>query len=196
MKRCTRCDRTYPDDNLNFCLDDGELLVLYAGDDATKSLRDDAPPTVVLDQTRVTNPVSWPSPSMGQPPQQSQPPMQQTWQPPQQQAQYQPNYAFAPHPMMMRGTMGASQVLPIVSLSLGIASIVIGWCCSIGVLLAPAAIITGAIGLFQIKTNPGAYSGKGLAIAGIATGSLYIVGVIIFVMLYGAAILMGGLAGN
>jgi hypothetical protein len=191
MKRCTRCDRTYTDDNLNFCLDDGELLVLFATEEATRPLRDDAPPTVVLDQTRVTNPVSWPAPSIGQPTQQSQPPMQQTWQPPPQQAQYQPNYAFAPHPMMMRGS--ASQALPIVSLSLGVASITIGWCCYIGVLLGPAAIITGAIGLFQIKSNPSAYGGKGLAIAGIATGALYIVGIVVIILIYGAALLLGGL---
>ena len=181
MKRCPRCNRTYPDDNLNFCLDDGELLALFSGEEPTRSLRDESPPTIVLDPPRNTNPISWaPSPS-----QQQMPPMQQ-WQ---NASVPQQNYAFAPHPMMMRSS--PNQTLPIVSLCLGIASITVGWCCYIGVLLGPAAMITGFIGLTQSKSNPDLYSGRGLSIAGIIMGGLYFVGLVLFMGLYGAAVFLG-----
>jgi hypothetical protein len=178
MKLCPRCNRTYSDDNLNFCLEDGELLTHFSEEEPTRSLRDNPPPTVVLDPTRITNPISWP---------QSEPVQQ--WQPGQ--PVHQPNYAFAPHPMMM--VQSANQTLPIVSLSLGVASITIGWCCYIGVLLGPAAMITGFIGLAQNKSNPQAFGGKGLAIAGIAMGALYFVGLIFLIVIYGAAALLGNL---
>ena len=92
------------------------------------------------------------------------------------------NYAFAPHPMIMRS--GSTQTLPIVSLSLGVASITVGWCCYLGVLLGPAAMITGFIGLAQSKSNPDAYGGRGMAIGGIVMGGLYFVGLVLFIVIY------------
>ena len=181
MKRCPICNRTYPDDNLNFCLDDGELLAHYSGEEPTRSLRDDAPPTVVLDPVRQTNPISW---APGSPPMQQGSAPTQQWQSPNPQ-----NYAFAPHPMMMRAA--PSQALPIVAMSLGIASITVGWCCYIGVLLGPAAMITGFIGLAQSKNNPGGSGGRGFSIAGIVMGALYFVGLVVFLVIYGAAIFFG-----
>jgi hypothetical protein len=175
MKRCSRCNRTYSDDNLNFCLEDGELLTHYADEEPTRSLRDNPPPTVVMDPTRVTNPISWPQ---GQP-------MQQQW--PQSQPVHQPNYAFAPHPMMMRSP---NQTLPLVSLCLGIGSMTIGWCCSLGLLLAPAAMITGGIALAQNKKNPDLYGGKGLAVGGIVVGGAFLVLWLIFMILWGIANLL------
>jgi hypothetical protein len=177
MKRCARCNRTYSDDSLNFCLEDGELLTHYADEEPTRSLRDNPPPTMVMDPTRVTNPITWPQ---GQPAQQ--------WQ--QAQPVHQPNYAFAPHPMMMRSP---NQTLPLVSLCLGIGSMTIGWCCYIGFLLAPAALITGGIALSQIKKDPASFSGKGLAVGGMITGGVFLVLYILILVLYGAAIFLGNL---
>lgn len=183
MKSCPRCHKTYSDNDLNFCLDDGELLVAGQGEEPTRSLRDDSPPTIVLDPPRNTNPISWAQ--QQPPPQQSYPPAQ--WQSPQPQQ----NYAFAPHPMMMRS--GPNQTLPIVSLCLGVASISVGWCCYLGVLLGPAAIVTGVIGMVQNKNNPDMYGGRGLALAGIITGALYFVGLVFLILIYGAAIFLGNL---
>jgi len=180
MKQCPECRRIYRDETLNFCLDDGELLVHAQGEEPTRPLRDDSPPTIVLDPPRNTNPISW---AQQPPPQQSYPPAQWQSPPPQQ------NYAFAPHPMMVRS--GPNQTLPIVSLCLGIASITVGWCCYIGALLGPAAIVTGIIGMVQNKNNPDAYGGRGLALAGIITGTLYFVGLVFFILIYGAAIFLG-----
>jgi hypothetical protein len=42
MKQCPKCNQTYTDDTLNFCLEDGEWLI---GDQ-----RSDDPPTAVLSE--------------------------------------------------------------------------------------------------------------------------------------------------
>jgi hypothetical protein len=55
MKICPTCRKTYPDDNLNFCLEDGAVLTLAS---------DEPAPTVMMSQPRPTNP----SPSMGSQP--------------------------------------------------------------------------------------------------------------------------------
>ena len=48
MKICPTCRRTYEDDGLNFCLEDGALLNFTSSD---------AAPTVVMEQPRPTNPM-------------------------------------------------------------------------------------------------------------------------------------------
>lgn len=174
MKQCLRCQKTYTDPTLNFCLEDGELLVAVDGPSRSG---DDSPPTVMFEQGRRTNPVGWPV----NPP--SAPPAQ--WQQP----QMNPQQQFGGYPM----TVSPNQTLAIVSLCLGISSITIGWCCYIGVLLAPAAMITGWISMSQIKSDPEKNGGRGMAIAGIATGAVYIVIMALIVVLYGAAIFLGNL---
>jgi len=81
-----------------------------------------------------------------------------------------------------------------ISLVLGIVSMTIGWCCSFGVLTAPVAIALGIAALVQIKNNPTRYSGKGMAIGGIATGGLYIAFFVLMILIYGVAIIAGGLS--
>ncbi len=177
MKHCPKCGRSYEDANLNFCLEDGELLSLQA----TGSAVDDSPPTVMLDPARRTNPTGWP-------PQQqpgSAPPMQ--WSAPQANA---PAVHFGGLPM----TVSPNQTLAIVSLSLGIASMTIGWCCYLGVLLAPASIITGYIALSQIKRDPTRYTGRGMAHGGIWTGVAYLALLLVIILIYGAAILLQGIS--
>lgn len=173
MKQCLRCQKTYTDQTLNFCLDDGELLV--AVDGPTRS--EDAPPTVMFEQARRTNPTGWPP----QPPP-SAPPAQ--WQPQPMNAQQ-----FGAYPM----TISPNQTLAIVSLCLGVSSITIGWCCYLGLLLGPAAMITGFIAMSQNKNDPQKYGGRGMAIGGIVTGALYIAIMALIVVLYGAAIFLGSL---
>jgi len=55
MKICPRCQKTYTDDNLNFCLEDGSVLEQSAGGPL--------PETVLLNQPRITVPVQ---PTQGQ----------------------------------------------------------------------------------------------------------------------------------
>lgn len=49
MKICPTCRKSYADDNLNFCLEDGSVLTLTSND---------PPPTVMMSQPRPTDPVS------------------------------------------------------------------------------------------------------------------------------------------
>lgn len=49
MKVCPRCQKTYTDDNLNFCLDDGSVLSQASG-------ADPLPETVLINQPRMTTP--------------------------------------------------------------------------------------------------------------------------------------------
>lgn len=169
MKICPACNQTYTDENLNFCLTDGSLLTETA---------DDAPPTVMLNQARTTAP-NWND--YQAPPQ----PPQQAWgnQP---LAAQQP---FAPAVAIQR----TDQTLAIVSLCLGIASVTVGWCCSSGLLLSPAALITGFIALSQIKKNPHLSGGRGLAIGGIVTATIYLAVLVLIIIIYGVAFLVGGI---
>src|SRR5687768_6100536 len=71
-KRCPKCGQTYADRDLNFCLNDGELLTYgaepsrgpqYADDLPATRLADDSPPTIMMGSPRETNPTGWPSAS-------------------------------------------------------------------------------------------------------------------------------------
>lgn len=178
MKQCPRCQRTYEDNQLNFCLDDGELLTLKP--QAQTRYADDAPPTLLLDQSRVTNPAEWPHSPPSAPP--------APWQG---QGQNMPQPQFAP--LMMNRS--ADKTLAIASLCLGIGSMTIGWCCSSGMLLSPAALITGFLALSYIKKDPNAYTGRGFAIGGIVMGTIFLSIYILILLIYGLAVIGGGLSG-
>ncbi|HJS51525.1 MAG TPA: DUF4190 domain-containing protein [Pyrinomonadaceae bacterium] len=177
MKRCPKCGQSYTDPDINFCLNDGELLSRltepsYSSPfgDQRSPRQDDSPPTVVLDQSRVTNPIGWNPPAS--------PPVR--YQPPQGQIFSSYTTPASPNP-----TLG------IVSLVAGLCSI-LGFCCSIGFILSPAAIITGIVALVQNKKDPERYGGRGFAIGGIATGIAFLVFWVIYVLLLiGGSIIQG-----
>ena len=173
MKQCPQCGQTYSDTEINFCLNDGELLrhsVDYAPN--ARTAFNDSPPTQILNKSRITN---------ADPPPHS-PPVRWLGQ------QNYPLQQFAQYPMTMR----PNQTLAAVSLGLGIGSLTIGWCCSLGLLLSPAALITGFIALSQIKKDPRANSGRGLAIGGIVTAAIFLACYILFIIIYGLAAIIGG----
>lgn len=170
MKRCPRCGETYTDQDINFCLNDGELLSRLT--DSRPSAFDDSPPTVVLDQARITNPIGWSA--QAPPPTQYQPPQGQIFSP----------YAMPTSP---------DQTLATVSLAAGAASITIGWCCSSGLLLGPAAMIVGFIALSQNKKDPQSYGGRGLAIGGIVAGGLFLLIYVGIMVVYLLAALLSNL---
>jgi hypothetical protein len=74
------------------------------------------------------------------------------------------------------------QTLAVASLICGIISITLGLICG-GPVLGVAAIVLGIIALLQIKNDPRRYGGKGLAIIGIITGSLWILFGIFFLLI-------------
>jgi hypothetical protein len=77
-----------------------------------------------------------------------------------------------------------TSALSIVSLVLGILSLLSSCCC--GLLAIPfsiGAIVCGIIGISKANASPQEVSGKGLAIGGIATGAVAIVvGIVMFAL--------------
>lgn len=161
MKICPKCQQSYTDADLNFCLNDGEMLVL----------QDVAPPTIFMDAPRTTNP-NWQTNAH-----------QNTWQnqqmtPPNQQT-FQPMNNL---PMMQ--TIGQNQTLPIISLTLGIFSLGLFCCWIAGLPLSIAAVITGYIGMNNANNNPNEYGGKGMAIGGLILGGIGLVVSLIMIIFY------------
>jgi len=166
---------------LTFCTSDGTPLT-----EAPPSA-DYPPPTMVMPSSPVTA-TQEERPTMrmpvegvyggplAMPPQQQ--PVAPSWQPPP------APFALAAQP---------TQALALTSMILGLVSIPLGFCCSLGLLTAPVAIGLGIFSLVQIKNYPDQYTGKPLAIIGISTGALYLVGVVLMILLYGLGIILGGL---
>jgi len=152
MKVCPRCKKTYGDDTLNFCLDDGELLTMLQPSPGGYA---EEPPTMVLDQARVTDPISW-----GQQPT-APPPVRWT----------------APGPIAQQQFGGfaavrrADQTLATVSMILGIISLAVS-CCYGGIWLGIPAAILGFLALNKASSDSEKYGGKGLALAGVVMGGV------------------------
>ncbi|HEV7699448.1 MAG TPA: DUF4190 domain-containing protein [Pyrinomonadaceae bacterium] len=147
MKQCPRCSQTYSDDTLNFCLSDGELLSYVP----PGRVVDDSPPTMILDQARVTDPLS------GWQQQSAQPPAK--WQPQTPAAQF-GGFGMA---------VAQDKTFPTVALVLGILSLAVS-CCYGGIWLGLPAAIIGFIGMKNVDKDPNRYGGRGLALAGMIMG--------------------------
>jgi hypothetical protein len=162
MKVCPKCNKNYDDDNLNFCLNDGELLL------ETESV--DAPPTIMMDAPRQTNEnlgnFETGFPNQNQTDQQN----QQIFQTP----------FGSPQNMMM--TASKDQTLPIVALVAGILSVVMS-CCYLGILFGPVGLIVGFIGISNVNKNSEAYDGKSLAVVGMVLGGVGFVLSFLFILL-------------
>jgi len=172
MKRCPTCNRTFDEEWLGFCTEDGTALI------ASDSMTPEPPPTVQIPTAQVTNPqgqTPFDLPGSYTP----QRPVAPVWQPPP-----------PPPPLQVSGQ---KQGLAVASLVLGIFSITIGWCCSIGLLSAPTAIVLGAVSLMQIKNDPAQNTGKPLSIIGICMGAAYLAFWLIIFLIYGFAIFMGSI---
>ncbi len=99
MKICPRCQKTYTDDNLNFCLEDGSVLTQAAGE---------PPQTVMINEPRITQ----------QQPSTSSQPMSQPG--------GQPAWNVAPQPYSMQPPKKSSKMWIWVVLILGVLAIVCG----------------------------------------------------------------------
>jgi len=150
MKRCLKCGQAYVDETLNYCLNDGEILIRETGyEPPPTQFADDSPPTLVMNQPRVTNPIDWGSSSLAQ--SQGMPPAQS------------PQYGMAGF------TASKDQTLPMISLILGTISIFMV-CCAGGIWLGLPAAIVGFLAMKNVDTNPAKYGGRGMAIAGMVIG--------------------------
>jgi hypothetical protein len=174
MKRCPSCNRTFDEDWLAFCTEDGATLV----EAPAASSAGEPPPTVRIPPAIHTDPSAqkpFDLPGSYNPPQ----PIAPAWQPP------------PPPPLIPVASQ--KQGLAVASLIIGIISLTVGWCCYFGVVTGPVAIALGIIQLVQIKNKPSEYTGKPLAIIGIVTGGVYFVVLALIIIIYGAAFLAGGL---
>ena len=154
MRICPKCGKIYSDPNINFCLNDGELLSrkgLLSEEEPKTIFADDSPDTILLDETRVTNPIGFPSSIVPVPTQQYHTPVHQ------------------PQVIQYGGYRANDQTVPIVSFILGICSIV-AICCFGGFYFGIPAAILGLIGMSNVNKNPEQYGGKGFAITGIVLG--------------------------
>ena len=151
MKQCPRCRQIYNDDQLNFCLNDGELLSAEDAGTYTPPVSDDSPPTLMMDPSRVTNPIGW---QAGQPIEPFGSPNHII---------SAPAYATSIH------SQKKDQTLPTVSLVLGVAACLLV-CCSGGIWLGLPAAVVGFLGLRNTDNDPSRYGGRGLAIAGMVLG--------------------------
>lgn len=165
MKRCLKCGQAYSDDTLNFCLNDGELLINQSGyEPPPTQFADDSPPTLVMNQPRVTNPIDWANSPIGQ-------------------------TQVSPLPVANQQYGSAAygkttdQTLATVSLVLGIVSVFLV-CCAGGILLGLPAAIVGYIAMKNVETNPAKYSGRGMAIAGMVLGIVTFLGSL-FILIFG-----------
>lgn len=183
MKKCPKCGQAYSDPGLNFCLNDGELLMqqqdAYAPprfEPPTQYADDDPPPTVLMSDARETNPTGW-QPSESLP------------------AQWQGQQIVTPpghSPVQYANFATPNPTLGIISLILGVSSL-ISVCCSLGIVFNVAAIVTGIIALVLNKKDPQAHGGRGFAIGGIAIGGLLLLFYILFIIIYGLAALGGAI---
>lgn len=160
MKRCPKCGQTYTDGNINFCLNDGELLSQPT--EAPGTTFDDSPPTIMMDQPRVTDQVKWQAP-----------PTPAQYQSP---TPYVPGMS-APPAMVLNNP---DQTLAIISLGLGIGSLVL-ICCYGGIWLGIPAAVVGFIAIQKANRDPVAYGGKGLAIAGSVIGGISFLLAVVFI---------------
>jgi len=151
MKQCLKCGQSYTDDTLNFCLNDGELLISTAGYDPPPTrYADDTPPTLIMNQPRVTNPIHWAGSTPAQWQGQSPVPNQQS-------------YGLASY-----GTT-PNQTLATISLILGVISMFMV-CCAGGIWLGLPAAVVGFIAMKNADNDPTRYGGRGLAIGGLVLG--------------------------
>ena len=160
MKRCPRCGQGYTESDINFCLNDGELLMQYTPDEPQTIFSedipptrfgDDSPPTVMMDRGRVTNQTAWPQSSPPAPWQSRTPAMQNQG-------------------TVLGGfTMSRDQTLPTIALVLGVGSAIMV-CCYGGIWLGIPAAIVGFLGMRNADTDPTRYSGRGMAIGGMVLG--------------------------
>jgi hypothetical protein len=178
MKRCPRCNQTFTDEWLTFCTQDGTSLVEAEASPAEPPptlLQPPMPPSVSpAEQPTLDMPGRYsPPPAPYIPPT----PQATGWNPP----------APPPYPQ------SPQQSLAVSSLVLGIFSLTIGWCCSLGVITSPIAIVLGIVALVQAKNNPLRYGGKGFAIGGLVMGALYFAILLLIIIFYGLGILMSGM---
>ena len=162
MKRCPKCGQAYDDAAINFCLNDGELLLAA---DSPSLANDDSPPTLMMDAPRPTDPGNWTSEPITQ------------WMPPTPTAYDRPSVM----PMQQSYGVAKDQTIPVIAMVLGIVSIPL-MCCYGGIWIGLPAAVLGFLGMRNADSAPDRYAGRGFAIAGMVLGLISFLLSVIFVL--------------
>ena len=159
MKRCNVCSRTYADDSMTFCLDDGSLLSASYQEGGTQQINPPRSTDPLATEVLRTNA----SPQLG------------SFAPPQQNSYGSANFQPPPPPAF---------VPPQTTHGLAIASFILGLIpCTCFPSLA--AIILGHIALSKIAAQPTLYKGRTLAMWGTGLGYFFTVVNIIYGIIVG-----------
>ncbi|HKO36150.1 MAG TPA: DUF4190 domain-containing protein [Pyrinomonadaceae bacterium] len=159
MKRCPTCNLTFEEDWLSFCTQDGTTLI-----EEYPASSEPPPATMAPAQ---------PDAPAGNTPSAELPPSAPEWRPPQRAV---PEWKPPPPPNYAQPQ---NKSLATASMILGIISVTVGWLC-MGPLFAIAAIVLGAVALSQIKKTPDRVGGTQMAWTGVITGSVAVIGIMIF----------------
>jgi Domain of unknown function (DUF4190) len=92
-------------------------------------------------------------------------------------------YGQGPDPRYGAGGLPTTNAKATASLVVGIGSLVLSWCCGLGV-LGVVAIVLGIKARSEIKYSRGTQDGDGMALGGIITGAIAVVlGVLVLVLI-------------
>jgi hypothetical protein len=183
MKRCPACQRTYTDDSLSYCLEDGSTLYSDSSGSA------DMAATLIIPEPRMTSPAVpdtyRPTPTPPRPFTAPQP----AWPPP-------AVSPLTPHAAQARPGRGAavtSLVLAISSFALlgfcviagaaDVESTLIGGIFLFSVLLALAGAVLGIVAASKSSKDVSAQNSKVMAIVSLALNGLYLLISIVFLIL-------------
>jgi len=184
MKRCLTCNRTFTDESLGFCIEDGSILVNHespGSESQATAVFPNPPPTVQMPPPRATDRVA--GAFSGSPPR----PEPYGW-------ANESAPVWIPPPPPPQPRVGQQQTLAVLSLILGLLSITFGWICFGGPVLGFFAAVLGIIALVQIKNNPAHYTGKAFALVGLITGGLVLLFTLAMVMFWLIMIIIAGIS--
>jgi hypothetical protein len=188
MKKCPSCQRTYEDDSLAFCLEDGTALV---GDSSTDS---DLPATLIMADPRLTIPQR-PETARPNPPAQATSPLAYTAQPP----VWSPVPPPAP-PVFPAASTRQGRGMAITSLICAIAAFVLlGFCILAGAtganndllgglfifsaIVGLVGAVLGIVGVVKTGRDTSPQNSKPMAVVGLMLNVLYLLVVIVFLIL-------------
>ncbi len=149
MKLCPTCNRTFEEDWLSFCTEDGTTLF-------EESSKSEPPPTILAQSSAPSDQATLNLPSSGG--------LNPPWQPPAATPAWQP----PPPPNYVQPL---NKSLATAAMIIGIISLAVGWIC-LGPIPGIVAIVIGGVALSQIKKSPDRIGGRQAAWVGIATGGL------------------------
>src|SRR5436305_761872 len=186
MKRCPSCQRTYEDDSLAFCLEDGTALV------SESSIDSDLPATLIMADPRLTIPQR-PETARPNPPAQATMPQAYTAQPPAWSPAPTPQAYGAASPRQGRGVAITSLICAIAAFVLlgfcilagatGVNEDLIGGLFIFSAIVGLVGAVLGIVGVVKTGRDTSPQNSKPMAVVGLVLNVLYLLVIIVFLIL-------------